>query len=219
MSDVIDQSILNKAHIDKFLLILDTPAVLKNYQSNSARSKTLLNLDKMEFSVIGVTLPPHKIPAVGVPFRGQTPHVTSQTRDEYPPVSVRFTIDNNFDNYWFIWKWMKLMNDPVESGMDSYFAEFTSIGDRRLDPLREIKNPKPVTYKHLKMVHNYTDYQTIIHLVALREYNEKIVEFTYSNAFPVSLGEINYNYQDSQEIACSFEFAYGQVDMELIEPR
>jgi len=219
MSDVVEQSILNKSHIDKFLLILDTPAVLKNYQSNSARSKTLLNLDKMEFSVIGVTLPSHKIQAVGVPFRGQTPHVTSQSRDEYPPVSVKFTIDNNFDNYWFIWKWMKLMNDPVESGMNSYFAEFTSIGDRRLDPLREIKNPKPVTYKHLKMLHNYTDYQTIINLIALREYNEKIVKFTYSNAFPVSLGEINYTYQDSQEIACSFEFAYGQVDVELVEPR
>jgi hypothetical protein len=219
MSDVIDQSVLNKVHIDKFLLILDTPKVLKNYQSNSARSQTLLNLDKMQFSVIGVNIPSHKIAAVGVPFRGQTPHVTSQTRDEYPPASVKFTIDNNFDNYWFIWKWMKLMNDPKDSGMDSYFAEFTHIGDRRLDPLREINNPKPITYKHIKMLHDYTDYQTIINLIALREYNEKIVQFTYSNAFPVSLGEINYDYRESGEISCSFDFAYGQVDVELIEPR
>jgi len=218
MSDVVPQTVLNKAHIDKFLLILDTPRVLKDFETNSIREKNLLNLDKMQYSVIGVNLPSHRIPAVGVPYMGQTPHVTSQTREEYPPTKVQFTIDNNFDNYWFIWRWMKILNDPQNSGMDSYFAEFTNIRDRQLDSLGKLNNSKPVTYKHIKMLHNYTDYQTTVHLLGLREYNEKIIKFVYSNAFPVSLGEINYDYRESNEISCSFEFAYGQVDIELIDP-
>jgi hypothetical protein len=225
MSDNIPQTILNKARQDKFILVLDTPKVLKEYETDSARTNALLNRDKMQFSVIGVNLPTHTIPAVGVPFRGQTTHVTSQSRDEYPNVKVSFKVDNNWDNYWFIWKWMYILNNPRESGMDKYFAEFKTLKNNTLDAVRnaasnQIKKSdlKPITYKEIKMVHDYTDYQTIISLIGLREYNEKIIQFDYYNAFPVSLGEILYNYSETEEIACSFEFSYGQIDIKLIDP-
>jgi hypothetical protein len=218
MADNIPQSILNKAHVDKFILVLDTPPVLKGLQTNTLREKNLLNLDKMQFSVIAANIPSHVIPAVSVPFMGQTTHHTSQTREEYPPVKIQFTVDNNYDNYYFIWRWLKIMNDPRESGMDSYFAEFTNIHDRSLDAIRDRNSIKPITYKHIKMIHNYTDYQTTLHLISLREYNEKIMRFTYYNAFPTNLGELVYDYRESNEIACSVDFSYGQIDIELIDP-
>jgi hypothetical protein len=213
MSDMIPQTVLNKSRQDKFLLVIDTPKVLKDYQTSSARSNTLLNRDKMQFSVIGLNLPQHNIPAAPVPFMGQTTHVTGQTRDAYPPAKVSFTIDNNFDNYWFIWKWLYILNHPRESGMDGYFAEFKQLRNSVLDPIRNIGNNqikkstlKPITFREIKMVHDYTDYQTTISLVGIREYNEKIIQFDY------------YNARETNELGCSFDFSFGQIDIKLLDP-
>ena len=225
MSDSIQQTVLNKARLDKFILVIDTPKVLKDFETDSARTKELLNRDKMQYSIIGVNLPNQSIPPVGVAFRGQTPHVTSQSRDEYPSAKVHFTIDNNFDNYWFIHKWLYILNNPRNSGMDSYFAEFTNIKTTDLDRTRQagldqIKKSTlpPITYKEIKMIHSYMDYQTTMTLIGLREYNEKIVRFNYFDAFPVALGGIEYDYRTTDEIGCSFDFSYSQVDVELIDP-
>ena len=225
MADTIPQTLLNKGRKDKFILVIDTPKVLKEHESDTARSNSLLNRDKMQFSVIGVNLPSHSIPAVGVPYRGQTPHVTGQTREPYPPAKVTFKIDNNYDNYWYLWKWMSILNKPRDSGMDSHFAEFTKMREVTLDSTRhkamgnlKPSNLKPATYKEIKMTNDYTDYQTTISLFGLREYNERIIKFDYYNAFITNLGEINYDYRDTDEISCSFDFAYGQIDAELIEP-
>lgn len=226
MPDIIPQTVLNKSREDKFILIIDTPKVLKDQETNSVRAKNLLNRDKMQYSIIAVNVPPHNIPAIGVPFRGQTPHVTSQTRDEYAPVKVAFTIDNNYDNYYFIWRWMTILNNVRNSGMDPYFAEFKNINhegldaarDRMLSEIKKSSSLKPITYKEIKMIHNYMDYQTHISLIGLREYNEKIIKFTYYDAFPVSLGGFEFDYRRAEEIGCQFDFAFSQFDIELIDP-
>lgn len=225
MSDITPQTVLNKSRVDKFVLIIDTPNVLKDFETDSARTQELLNRDKMQYSIIAQNMPAHTIPAVGIPFRGQTPHVTSQAREEYPPVKVQFTIDNNFDNYFFIWKWLSILNNVRNSGMDPHFAEFKTLKNRALDTARDkgfsqIKKSslEPITYKHIKMVNNYMDYQTIISLYGLREYNEKIVKFDYYDAFPISLGGFEYDYRNTEEISCSFEFSYSQIDITLIDP-
>jgi len=225
MSDVIPQTVLNKVRQDKFVLVIDTPKILKDFETKSARTKELVNRDKMEFSIIAINLPKHGIPAVGVPYRGQTPHVTSQAREEYPVSKVQFTIDNNFDNYWFLWKWMYTINQPRDGGMDKYFAEFKNVRNAELDSLRDVGYNQikkemfpPVKFKEIKMVNDYYAYQTTMTLYGLREYNEKIVKFDYYNSFITDLGEINYDYRTTDEIGCSFDFSYGQIDMELIDP-
>lgn len=225
MSDTIPQTVLNKVRQDKFVLVIDTPKILKDWETKSARTKDLVNRDKMEFSIIAVNLPQHAVPAVGVPYRGQTPHVTSQTREEYPVSKVQFTIDNNFDNYWFLWKWLYIINHPREGGMDSYFAQFKNVRNSELDSLRDVANNQikksslpPVKYKEIKMVNDYYAYQTTMTLYGLREYNEKIVKFDYYNSFITALGEINYDYRATEEIGCSFDFSYGQIDIDLIDP-
>ena len=40
--------------------------------------------------------------------------------------------------------------------------------------------------------------------------------FTYKNAFPVSLGAINYNYRTEGEVETTFEFAFSQLMVELL---
>lgn len=214
------QSILNKGYQDKFILVLDTATLLKQFESSNVRDEKFVNLDKMQFSVIGINIPAHIIPQVPMAYMGQTMHVTSQTRQAYPPVKINFTIDNRFENYWFLWKWLYIMNHPLESGMDKHFAVLEKNPHQALNHLAmkdkkpEIANP---VYKHIKAKNLYTDYQTTITVYGLDEYNQKVIQFDYRNAFITTLGDISYTYQDTNQLGCSFDFAYGQIDVKLLD--
>ncbi len=61
-----------------------------------------------------------------------------------------------------------------------------------------------------------TQYQTDISLYALDEFDKEIVKFTYKKAFPVSLGEINWNYRTDAEVETTFEFAFSQLLVDLM---
>ena len=224
MSDnnIMNQSILNKARKDKFLLVLDIPKILKDINSNT-RSNNLVNLDKLQFSVYGTMVPKISVPSEALNEYGQSYNVTSMSRPNYQPVSVSFNIDNNFENYWVLWKWLEVLNNPQKGGMPHHFAEFEQGAEKPMDEVRDMilnksKNqPHNIKYKHIKMLNDYTDYQTTITVFGLREYNEKIVKFNYSNAFIVGLGELKYDYKDPAEIECNFEFAFNQLDVTLLE--
>jgi len=225
----IHQSILNKARKDKFLLVLDVPKVLKDINSNT-RSNDLVNLDKLQFSVFGSVVPTVNVPNQTINTYGQPYNITSMSRPPYEPITVGFNVDNNFDNYWVLWKWLAILNDPKKSGMTDYFTEFREEKNRVMDNIRDLsKDPnnllnnektepvKNVTYKHIEMQNDYTDYQTTITIYGLREYNEQIVRFDYTNAFIINLGQINYDYKDPSEIDCSFQFVFNQMDVTLLE--
>lgn len=222
------QSVLNKARKDKFLLVLDLPKVLKSINSNT-RSNDLVNLDKLQFSVYGSPVPNISVPEQSVNTYGQTYNVTGMTRPKYDPISVGFTVDNNYDNYWVLWKWLSILNDPKKSGMTEHFTKFKELNDTVADNVRDLsKDPnslikdskstptKKVTYKHIKMLNDYTDYQTTISIFGLREYNEKIIRFDYSNAFITGLGDLNYDYKDPSEMGCNFKFVFNQLDVTLL---
>ena len=61
-----------------------------------------------------------------------------------------------------------------------------------------------------------TDYATDFSLIGMNEYNKEIIKFTYTKAFPVSLGGISYNYQTQGEIQSSITFTFTQMLVELI---
>jgi len=212
------QTVLNKVKQDKFILIINTPPALKQFQTRSDRSDKLLNLDKMQYSVVGVNIPSHVINEQEISYMGQTTHVTSQTRAKHPVSKVNFTIDNNFDNYWYVWKWLYILNNPTDSGMDEHFSQFEVTGQIPLDAMRKDLKGDPIKYKHIEMKNMYDDYQTTISLYGLREYNEKIIKFDFDHAFITELGGFDYNYQNIDDIACSFSFAYGQVRVSLVDP-
>jgi len=123
-NEEIINSILNKQRKDKFTLVLDIPPAMKDIQVNDTRTNSVVSRDKLQFSVFSAPVPGVDIAAIPMNIYGQTYNVTSQTRTAYPPILINFTIDNRFDNYWVLWKWLEILNKPRESGMLEHFAVF-----------------------------------------------------------------------------------------------
>ena len=163
-----NQSILNKSRLDKFLLVFSIPPALReiNVRENSARKSTNVIEDKLQLSVYGAVVPELTVPSIAIPYAGSNLYQSSHAREPYPPVTVNFTADNEFNNYWVIYKWLNLMHDQKTGVYD----------ETDLDPDNEFNN-----------------YQTDITLYGLDEYENRRIEFTYTKAFPITLGSLDYN--------------------------
>ena len=187
-----NQSILNKSRLDKFLLIFSLPPALReiNVQESAARNSNNVMEDKLQLSVYGAVVPELTVPSIQIPYAGSNLYQSAHAREPYPPVTVNFTTDNEFNNYWVIYKWLNLMHDQKTGVYD----------DAELDPENEFNN-----------------YQTDITLYGLDEYENKRIEFTYTKAFPVTLGNLDYNYRTSDEVESSFTFVYSQLHTKLLD--
>lgn len=192
------QAALNKARKDKFELVLTLPNILKKLNNRNTRENEYLNLDSLQFSVYGVNVPTIEVPAHSLHYSGQNYNITSFDRPAYPPASVKFTVDNEYKNYWVIWKWLQLLNDPNNS----------TFG--RPDIFKGIGGYPEVEPQILY------DYTTLVTLRALDEYNNAKIEFEFKYAFVTRLGDFSYDYRDPEEIECNFDFVYNQLDMRLI---
>jgi hypothetical protein len=186
------QSILNRSSKDKFLLVLNLPPVLKK---RSIEDKNI-SIDPLQVSVHGSVVPTISVPPQALGFGGQTYNVTSYARPNYAPLKVNFIVDNSFNNYYVLWKWLSILNDPRES-------EYSGTP------------PNLTTYKD-NIEAGLPEYQTNISLLALNEYNESILEFTYYNAFITTLGGIDYSYRTSDLIESSAEFQFSQLDIKKL---
>jgi len=191
---VIQQSILNKSRKDKFILVLTLPNILKtvNNPSQSARASQYLNQNSLQYSIFGTIVPNIAVPDVEVPFAGQVPKVTSYSRPAYPNITVGFTVDNGFNNWWVLWYWLDLINNSTES-----YYNANNLAD-------------PSTIKTVN------GYQTIMTVYGLDEYNNPTIQFDYTNAFITGLGEINYDYKVPDQIESSFTFAFSQLKPNLL---
>jgi hypothetical protein len=188
------QSPFNKSRKDKFLLVLNLPAALRNISSKFERSENTIIPDALQFSVYGSIVPEISIPNANVRYAGQTLAQSSHSREPYTPLTVNFTIDNRFNNYWVIYSWLNLLNNDE-----------TSIYDEK-----QLTIPTKDRFN----VPNY-QYRTTLSIFALDEYNKRVVEFIYKNAFPTNMGGISYSYRDADEIETSFTFEYSQL---IIKP-
>ena len=195
------QSQLNKSRFDKFLLVLNLPPIMRNSSTNnlSIRTKELVQKESIQFSVYGSVIPTVSVPEVEAPYAGGTYKLSSNSRPPYDNITVNFTIDNKFNNYWVIYKWLDIMSDDV--GIIYNTTEVTDTG-------RE-------TYK-LNPKLQPQAYQTDFTLYGKDEFDNNIVKFTYTKAFPISLGSIDYNYREPGEIETSFTFAFSQFLTELV---
>lgn len=188
MSDIIQQTVLNKSRKDKFLFTLNLPNALKNKNSSTERDDRKINLDSLQFSVFGTVIPKIEKPAVEIRYSGNTLYNSAHSINSYPPVTVNFTIDNRFNNYWAVYSWLNLMHDQVEGIYDKE----GSIIDGKFE-----------------------NYQADLILTTLDEFDKPVVFFTYTKAFPVELGEVELNYRNPEEITCSFTFVYSQLKLNL----
>ena len=96
MVNTLPQSILNKSRVDKFLLVFDLPPILKTF-SNTLRSEEdgrSVKPDAVQFSIFGSMVPEITVPAIENRYAGNTLYVSSHSKNSYPPVNVKFNIDN-----------------------------------------------------------------------------------------------------------------------------
>lgn len=185
-----DQSLLNKARVDKFILSLTLPNALREVNTKNDRNNTNVIQDSLQFSVYGVEIPKVAVADVEGRYSGQTFHFTSHKRPAYDNVNVKFTIDNQFNNYWVIYKWINLLNNNQEG-----FFHAENI------PIVELP---------------YELYSTNITVFGLDEYDNRVIQFDFIGVIPVSLGGITYNYRDSSEIETEFDFSFSQLIAKLL---
>ena len=194
----LNQSNLNKARIDKFVLVLTLPPALRNIDKKYvAATPSGVVSERLELSVWGIVVPTIEVGKVDVPFGGQVPKVTSFTRPAYEPVAVNFNIDSEFYNWYVIWQWLSLLNDSS-----------TSVFDK--NNISQIKNVDGTLKKpgRAEFIQAYT---TNINVLALNEYNQIVGDFVYTQAFPTALQGIQFNYKDSNEIVSGFTFEFNQL--------
>lgn len=194
-----NQSLLNKNRLDKFILSFQLPRALKKIDKNFDRKSYNVNEDAFQMSVYGAVVPELTVNAIQIPYAGSNLYNSSHAREPYPPVEVKFTIDNEFNNYWTIYKWLDLMHDDKTGLFDD-------------DDLVERDQTPRDTLKPLK----FTDYQTNMSLFGLDEFNNKRIEFTYTQAFPIMLGSVDYNYRETGQIESSVTFVYSQMQTKLL---
>ena len=184
-----DQSFLNKSRTDKFKLVFSLPPALRKINSKTDRQTYNVNEDAFQFSVYGAVVPELDVPALQIRYGGSNLYNSTHAREPYPPVTIDFTIDNGFNNYWVLYKWLDLMHDEKEGLYDA--SDLVSDED-------------------------FKNYQTDMTLYGLDEFNNERIQFTYTKAFPVTIGSINYNYRTAEEITSSMTFVYSQIHTKLI---
>lgn len=184
------QSPLNTGLNDKFQLVLNLPYILRKESVTDPK----ISLDPVQLTIFGTVVPSIQVPPQEVMFSGQAYNVTSYTRPNYAPLDVNFIVDNQFKNYWILWKWLSVLNNPAESMYNGTDPRYETWKDR-------IENG------------TLTEYQSNFSILSKNEYNQTIIEFRYSNAFITTLGGINYNYRNSEIIESSAQFQFSQLDI------
>ncbi len=185
------QSDLNVSRTDKFKIILDVPNMLKPYLKKESRFCHGGNIDRLVLSIWGYIVPEIKINTLDVKHAGQALKFSGLSRPAYNPITVNFTVDNRYDNYFILWKWMNIQND----------AEHSTFDARKLEPNSTGK---------------LSDYSSIFTVVALDEYNKPKATWEFSDAFPIGLGPLNISSRQIGELDTSFTFEFSQLTMKLI---
>jgi len=202
MSDPIVQSVLNKARKDKFILVLTPPKAVREIDSNE-RSNETVNKDAIQYSVYGTIVPKIAVPEIEVPYGGQTFKMSSHRRPSYENIFLNYTVDNRYNNYWVLYKWINVLNHNLEAIFHRDKNPYTG-GSRVLN--QDIILDPEVIY----------EYGTTITVYALDEYDKRIAQFDYIGALPVSVGQITFNDRDPGEMESTFEFAFSQFDFKLL---
>ena len=190
----VQQSHLNKSKKDKFVLVLTLPPLMQKLNTTEQRNNKKIQLNSLQFSVYGSIVPRIQVPAVEARYSGSTIHISSHSHPTYAPITINFTIDNRFNNYWVIYTWLNALRDQNEGVYG--IVDAANTFDKSV---------------------NLNDYSTDMTIYGKDEMNTDIISWTYKRAFPIALSEINYNYKDSGEIEASCEFAFHEVIVNLLE--
>lgn len=129
------QSPFNKQRKDKFILSLNPPKILKPIIVNvEERNDKRVNFNALQMSVYGAVVPQMTVPGVSISYAGASSKISSFVRPDYPVLKIKFTVDNQFNNYWFLYKWLQVLNDNKTGSaaanltLDDYATNITIFG-------------------------------------------------------------------------------------------
>ena len=105
------QSLLNKNRLDKFVMVFQLPPALRKIKARNNRSSYNVDEDAFQMSVYGAVVPEVTVAAIQIPYAGSNLYNSSHAKEPYPPIEVSFVVDNEFNNYWTMYKWLDLMHD------------------------------------------------------------------------------------------------------------
>jgi hypothetical protein len=179
-------------------MVLTPPDSIRNINTKGERDNKKVINDSIQYSVYGALIPKITVDAVGTDYSGQTFKFSSHHRPQYENIFVNFTIDNRFNNYWVLFKWINILNNNKEAIYDADTPALHSSVD-------ELPYPKLLK-----------EYSTTITIFGLDEYDKRKMQFDFMGALPVSLGQISYNYRDPMDAECNFEFAFSQFAAKLL---
>lgn len=189
------QSYLNRSSQDKFILVLNLPPVLQKL----SKTDSCLDINPLQLSVYGTIVPTITIPPVEIRYGGQSTNFSSHSRPNYPPLTVNFVVDNEYKNYYVLWRWLEILNEPFES-------TYGGTPQRLITKTTQLENGGI-----------NSEYQTDLSVIALNEYNKPIIQFNYLHAFITSLGGITYNYREGEIIDTTVEFQFSQLLVEHVK--
>jgi len=226
MPDKAKQSILNKARTDKFMLVLNTPKALQTTSSQTERrtqhkSYQKVLPDSLQFAIYGAVVPTINVPAEDLHYAGHSLKISSHDRPAYDDLTVNFTVDNQFNNYWYLWRWLDVLNDSKYGEYDYWnVSAGHSPGHdyNRVDPSEAAHGKSTALHTNTISQHNeyLLDYQVDLSIYGLNEYNKEAIQFTYTKGFPVTLGDITYNYREAGEMESSVTFSFSQLQVKLL---
>jgi len=194
-----NQAPLNKNRQDKFILVLNLPEGIKNIVDNITRNTNKIDANSLEISIAGAVTPTISVPEKTVPYGAQTIKVSTHARPAYESLSIKFKIDNEFRNYWAIYKWLDIIND-------------VKTGNFNEDDIIKYKLPKQLSGPSQQL----PVYSSNLTVYGLDEYENRKIQWDYIGAFPTKLAEIQWDYTKGDEITSSATFEFTRIEAKLI---
>lgn len=168
---------------------LNTPAN-KNFLSPLGFRFTLTRAPNLTFNIQNASIPGLQLNEVATP----TPFITIPNSNglTYNPFEVTFRVGEDLDDYLEIHNWMTGLGAPES------FDQYKALQDA------EPGNPQSV----------YSDITLIIMNSSMRPN----IKFTFHDAFPISLGDLQFTTTDTDVnyIQCTVSFRYLKYNIELI---
>lgn len=187
------QSPLNKTYADKFYFIMNMPSALNNLakKHNLENIRNGINKESIKWNLISASIPSINIKAETHPFAGGNAYVSSHTKTPYDPLTIKFKVDNKYSNYLTVYEWINLIYDESEGHYDAL----------------DLSNGKS----------GLQSYATNVSIVATDEYDNPILQWIFSRAFPTQLSNFELNYQSTEELVCTATFVFSQMKIRNVQ--
>lgn len=180
------ESPLNKTFADKYFFIFELPEALKNLKNNKNIIKNDLGIGKkaLQWSIIKAEVPSINIKAAEANYAGGTLRYSTHTKSPYDPFKLTFKIDSNYLNYFTIYEWINFIYGEKEG----HFNE-----------------------ENLTESESFNSYAIPVSIVGLDEYNNPIIQWIFTYAFPTDLSSISLDYTSTEEIEFTVTFVFSQM--------